>query len=610
MAASSSSQQECCCDCGYVTKSSSSSAFKLGLARPASPGGCRALSADDVSTAGAANAACRPLSADVSSAATAAAYRPLSAGASRAATPAVCRPMSADVSRAATAAAYRPVSAGAGRTLSADVSKAGRATLQNTFAVDPDGADGEMLRHSLHTFAALTPDTQEQNEYRSPLSHLQHSFRAELGFSTSLAVGKDGPSLKAGQGQGETAAMAGHHCFLQGSAEVELSAAAADLGPQNAGSVRQNQQLELSPVTSFLQLLDQCQQTDPESPKAQLNQQQQTEALLANMTDMTDFARYIGCGERQPVEALGQRQVKTRTPGSCIAQAQTTAVGTSAVSAPTAATAENYSSGLAAILGDCSQDSSTANAAGQLLQQDELCQLGASIASKSQRMRPRPVAESARQLCGSGEPLHLLSAPPASAMPAASEMVTVTAYGAMDSLAGHVRSFPTCPTAADTSAVQTTSISAVSGLDNSSHTHVARQLGSHADNAQQPVLQAPPVLVAQSNHDRNQGQPVSPARLSAVQQQPPQQKEVSTDAVDVAVETEHRWSLSAAWAEQRQWLAARRSSGEGDAKWELDESGSMSGDSEGSVSSESTLRPSSVGRCRVNFGRHAKVRSF
>ena len=614
-AASSCSQQECCCDCGYVTKSSSSGAFKLGMAKPASPGGCRALSAG-VSSAATANAACRALSAAVSTAGAAeAACRPLSADVSTAgAAEAACRALSADMSRAATAAAYRPMSAGASRAaipaacrpLSADVSKAGGAALQNTSAVDPDGAVRDMLSHSLHTFAALTTITKEQSEYRSPLSHLQQSFRAELGFSTSSAVGVDGPSLEAGQGQREKAAMAGHQCFLHGSAEVELSTAAADLGHQNAVSAGQDQQLELSPETSFLQRLDQCQQTDPESPKAQLDQQQQTEALPATMTDMPDIAKHAVCWLQQPVEAQGQQQVKARTPGSSIGQAQTTAAGTSASASTAAAAAAESSENNSRGLGNYSQDSSTANAAGQLLQQDELCQLGAIIADKSQRMPPRPAAGSASQLCGNGEPPHLLSVPSASAMPAACETVTVTASGAMDSLAVHVRACPTFCTAADTPGVQ--NISAPAVRDDSPHIRVAWQSGTHVDNAQQPVLQMPHVIVAHSIDDQSQGQPVSPAGLGAAQQQPSQQTDVSTDAVDVGVETTHRWLLSAAWAEQRQWLAARRSSGEDDAKWELDESGSISGDSEGSVSSESTLRPSSVGRCRVNSGRHAKVR--
>jgi len=44
-----------------------------------------------------------------------------------------------------------------------------------------------------------------------------------------------------------------------------------------------------------------------------------------------------------------------------------------------------------------------------------------------------------------------------------------------------------------------------------------------------------------------------------------------------------------------------------EADWVLNEADASGSSSEGSVSSESNLRPSSVGRCRVNAGRHSKV---
>ncbi len=44
-----------------------------------------------------------------------------------------------------------------------------------------------------------------------------------------------------------------------------------------------------------------------------------------------------------------------------------------------------------------------------------------------------------------------------------------------------------------------------------------------------------------------------------------------------------------------------------EADWMLNEADASGSSSEGSVSSESNLRPSSVGRCRVNSGRHSKV---
>ena len=570
------SQQERCCDCGYVTRSPSNGTFKLGEARPASAGGCRA--------------------------ATAAACRPLSAGASRAATPAACEPLSADMSRA------------------------GGATLQNTAAVGQDGAVGDLLSYSLHT-AALTPVTQEQQEYRSPLSHLQQSFRSESGFQsmpqefpTSPAVTVDGPDLEVGQAHQQVPTMAGNHCGLRCLAEVVHSAAAVHHRVhQDAWSHHRDQQLEVSPETSFLQRLDHCQQTDPEPPRAQLDQQQQTEALSVTITDRPDFAQYTGCPSPKLVNAQRQQCVKAQALGSSIAQPQPTAVGTSAVSASTTAAVESLqacSSSFAAVLSDNCQDTT---AAGQLLQQDEGCQLGSIVADTSQLMRPWPFAESATQ-CGNGmpPPPHLLSPPPAPAMPAASEAVAVTASGARDGLAGHIEAFPTSSAAADTPAACAASLPAFSVPNDSPRRCAAHQLGTRVDNAQWPALQPFQAPVAPSNNDKSQGLPVLAELITAQQQRPQhmcsahaeiEHKDASTEAVDVSVETEHGWLLSTAWAEQRQWLAARRRSVEGHARWELDESGSISGDSAGSVSSESTLRPSSVGRCRVNSGRHAKVGS-
>ena len=619
------SQQECCCDCGYVTRTPSKGTFKLRMARPASAGGCRAATA----------AACRPLSADASRAATAAACRPLSAGTRKAVVPAACRPLSADASRAATAAACRPLSAGASeavapaacRPLSADMSKAGKAALHNTSAVGQDGAVGDLLSHSLHTAAALTPVTQEQQECRSPLSQLQQFFRAESWFQstpqevpTSLAFTVDGPRFEGGQGRQEMPAMAGNPCDLHCSAEdVHSAAAAHHRVHQDAWSNDMDQQLDVSPETSFLQRLDQCQQTDPEPPKAQLNQQQQTEAPSATMTDMPDCAQYTGCDDWQLVGAQQQQHVKAQTLGSSITQPQPTAVGTLAVSASTAAAVTSpqaCSSSFAAVLSDNCKDRTAAR---QPLQQFEGCQLGAIVADTSQLMHPGPFAESASQWGNGMPPPHLSSAPPASAMPAASETVAVTASGATDSLAGHDKAFPTSSTAADTSAVCATSLPADSVTNDSPCRCAAQQLGTRVDNAQWPALQPLQVTVAPSNNGRSQGLSVCLADIIAAQQQRPQHmcaahaeikhRDASTDVVGMGVETEHRWLLKTAWGEQRQWLAARRRSGEGDARWELDESGSMSDDSEGSVSSESTLRPSSVGRCRVNSGRHAKVGS-
>lgn len=588
------SQQEHCCDCGYVTKSPSLGPYKLGLARPASAGGCRAVTSP----------ACRPLSADVGTTASHLACRPTPADVIRAASRSACRPLSADVGTAATGSACR--------TLPAYMKGAGEACTQSASAVDLDGAVGHVLSQSVRSAAALTPVTQQQQEYRSPLSHLQQSFKAELGIPNSVAARVDSPILEAAQGQHtKSPNVVGSCCFLDGSVEVVHRAAAAHLVYQGATWAHDREQpLEVSPETSFLQMLDQCKQTDPDSLRVQPDQQQQTDASFATTGDMPDFAKHSGCSSPQPVDVLRQQRVPARALGSFNAQPQATAVATSPAPASTAvaaASSEAFSSGLAAIL----DDSSAANAAGQRY---ELCQLGAIIADKDQSMRPRPLAGSFSQLLGFGMPPRLQSAPPASGMPSTLEAVTGTASGTEDSLAGHA-GFDTSSVAADTSAVQAMSLPAVSAPGLGPRNCAAWQLGTHVDNAQEPALQMLPVRMAQCSS--SQGLPVSSAEPGVVQQQHPQHeasthaetehKSASADAVDVGVETDHRWLLSTAWAEQRQWIAARRRSGEVETKWELDESGSISGDSEGSVSSESTLRPSSVGRCRVNCGRNAKV---
>ena len=58
---------------------------------------------------------------------------------------------------------------------------------------------------------------------------------------------------------------------------------------------------------------------------------------------------------------------------------------------------------------------------------------------------------------------------------------------------------------------------------------------------------------------------------------------------------------------ERRILARRYGMDRDEAPWGLSDMGSNGSDSEGSVSSESNLRPSSVGRCRVNSGRHSQV---
>ena len=105
---------------------------------------------------------------------------------------------------------------------------------------------------------------------------------------------------------------------------------------------------------------------------------------------------------------------------------------------------------------------------------------------------------------------------------------------------------------------------------------------------------------------------------SSVQRIP--QKAVTTS--DQATETDAAWSIRrhaqtqvagssfltvSLSPDERRILARRYGMAHEDAAWPLTESASSGSDSEGSVISESNLRPSSVGRCRVNSGRHSKV---
>ncbi|KAL0033093.1 hypothetical protein WJX79_002829 [Trebouxia sp. C0005] len=62
--------------------------------------------------------------------------------------------------------------------------------------------------------------------------------------------------------------------------------------------------------------------------------------------------------------------------------------------------------------------------------------------------------------------------------------------------------------------------------------------------------------------------------------------------------------------EDRRILAQRFGMEHDEADWLLNEADTSGSSSEGSVSSENNLRPSSVGRFRVNSGRHSKLRAW
>lgn len=573
-----SSQRECCHDCGYVTRSPGSDiTYKLGT-RPASAGGCRA------------------------------------------ATPVAIRPSSADVN------------------------KAGRAAGQRACA----GCLHQPLHsHSQGRAVALTPVLKGQQESKSPLSQLQQSFRAELGPPSSTAASLSAAASEAHQGHLKTSSTPSNHSPLERTAEVVHSAKAADQSVvhESASSHSQGYPEELSPETSFLQMLDQCHSSAtvlPASPRMQQleqqQQQQQTETLSVSIADMPACAAHAGYQAQQPMRLQNWQQVKTSLPRSSSVQPEATAVAPPAEPASTAVAArrtEAHSSGMIAGVSDCSRGGNSAvSAAWRPEHHDELCQLRAIVADRTQLTKPQQVAQVAKS--SRNYELQLMSACsvcPAPAMPA--DPVAMTAFPAAGSPAAHA-SVP----------------------DDNSHTCASRQAESNCQNADQPVLQDSSRTPAPSVISRDQLLPVSPADSDGLQQvssghnaaeQPVlntlpsiahntysrspdlpvysavtetdarQQQERSfhaetgrrdagTDAMVSSMETDHRRLLpGTAWVEQRHWITARRQSGRMDAKWELDESGSDSGDSEGSVSTESTLRPSSVGRCRVNSGRHAKV---
>ena len=567
-----SAQRECCCDCGYVSRSPGSGTFKLG-GRPASAGGCRAAS------------------------------------------PAACRPFSADVN------------------------EAGRVEGQRACA---SGLNGSLLSHSQGRAVASTPVLKEQQESKSPLSQLQRSFRAELGSPCSTAASLSGAVVGAGQGCLNNKTTPSNDDLHEGQAEIMHNAAAPHLLHQSASSDNQRRQHEVSPETSFLHMLDQCQSSAtmlPASPRIQqlepqLQQQQQMEALSFSIADIPACTGHAGSLVPQPVDLQGRQQGVSSLWRSFTAEPEAIGVAAHAEPASTAVTTrktEAHSSCMTAGRSDSSWASSAAGrAAGRAERHNELCQLQAIAADKTQHTRSRPFAVASPDC-----ELQLMlafSACPASAMPA--EPVTMTAWHA-GSPALHA-SVPD---------------------DNSRRCRASRQAGINCSDTEHAELQASPVSTAQSVNSRGQFLPVSPADSggsrqvgtshSAAEQpvtqslpqtavsatsrsqdlptssaesgarQPqahivcaekPERRDAGTDAMASSVETDHRQLLlGTAWVEQRQRIAARRQSGRMDAKWELDESGSDSGDSEGSVSTESTLRPSSVGRCRVNSGRHAKV---
>lgn len=557
-------QQECCCDCGYVTGSPGNGTFKLGP-RPASADGCRL------------------------------------------AIPLASRPSSADVCRASKAAVQRASAVGMNRAL------------------------GDLLCHSQGRAVVPIPDLKGQQEFKSPLSQLQQSFRAELGFPSSTAAGLSGALLEAGQGHCKTNQTPGNHCHHTCPAEAELhTTAAPDLVHKTASS--KDQDPEVSPETSFLQKLDQCRLSDsmlPALPSSHLDrqQQQQAETLSISFGDMPGAGRHAGSQPLQSMDLQSRQQVETSLFRSCTAQSEATAVVAAAEAASTAVAAskaEAYSHELSIGPGDDSRGSSAGvTAAWRPVRHDELCQLHALAADKTQRLRPRLFAES----YGDSE-LHLLFASnssPVSAVPAEPAAVTASssasgspAVHAMMLCSAASRQPDTICNDAEQPVLQTSPMVAAQSVYSRGQclpvpppgSSGPQQVSTSRSHVQQPVVQTT-ALAACSINSSSQDLPVSPAESGRRQQHmhpfraETEHRDAGTDAMTANVETDHRQNT--AWVEQRHWIAARRQSGRMDAKWELDESRSNSGDSEGSVSTESTLRPSSVGRCRVNSGRHAKV---
>ena len=535
-------QQDCCCDCGYMTKQPGN--LKLGFSRPASACGFRAVA------------------------------------------PAAVRP------------------------LSADTTKEGKPAVLRTFAAGPVRAFGSRPSPDLCSLDVLPVAAATDRRLKSPLSQLQQSFRAQLRPNSSLAAHAEDTPSKPGHPSppGDISAGSQQACNCQEGAAL-LPAALPSAAPapdmqQVACSKELTLGTELSPETSFLQMLDQCQQHGAGLPaSAQPDIQQQLESLAVTLEDTTANCS-TGCQLLRPASTqLQQEQPGARPLGPPIGKLpgglEPVAANTAVSSASTFAAASwsgAASGGSAAMLG--TEDSTPVRAADKPMQQNELHQLSTGVAESRQRMQIcRLSTESLSQLCNDTmcQPLVLSPCPVAPAVPLKSRLLK---HGTLPALA-----------TADTIAVHKKPSPDASAADGTVHVHQPQKAEVKSGSSVQFPLQAGP---AQAARNSNQGRqlPVSAEGARAKQQQQslhvhPEHKDASTEAMCTSPENDQTQLFSKVWTAQQQWFAVRRRSDRVEAKWELTESDGS--DSEGSVSTESTLRPSSVGRCRVNSGRHAKV---
>ena len=531
-------QQDCCCDCGYVTKQPGNSSLKLGFSRPASACGFRAV------------------------------------------TPAAVRP------------------------LSADMTKGGKPAVPKAFAASPTGAFGSLPSPDLCSCDILAVGAAKGQGVPSPLSQLQQSFRAQMQSESSLAAHAKDIPIEPDQAPPITDMSAGCQqacCGQDGAAllpaALPSSAAAALDMQQVASSEEGTQQTELSPETSFLQMLDQCQQHGsvlPAPTSTQPNVQQQPEPLSFISEDATAMNGSTGCQSLYPVSTQLQQQgagaralgrPSYQSPGGLEPVAAYSAV----FPASTCATG-----GSVAMVG--TEDSSPVKAADEPMQRDKLHQPGACIAD-NKHCTQDGLSKAKSQLCGDAMPQQLCPSP----------LPVVLGVPVKPQPLKH-RILPAVATA-DTPATprKATPDDAVS--DEVVHGHHRQQAEAQPGSLIEFPLQAVPAQAVR-NSDQGSQWPVSAEEAKAKQQrQSPhvyaERRDASTEAMCTCPEEDQTQLFSKSRTAQQQWFAVRRRSDRAEAKWELYESDGS--DSEGSVSTESTLRPSSVGRCRVNSGRHAKV---
>ena len=582
--------QERCCDCGYVTKHPISIHLDFIAARPAS--------ADGVRTG------------------TPAAFRPLSADSSRVTIPAVVAgsaiwPYSSRNSPSLCSSGKVTADAAVGEPLQSPLS-----LLQQSFQaslVSVSGTAAKAADSSVSPGRAVPmKDVLVVRQLACPGNEQAASVPAAAARRTQEVQPK--ASLKEASQQTE---------LCCGSEQAAAKEAAQEVQP-HADQKEASQQTELSPESSFLQMLDLQPRTDigPCEPAEsnQLHQQQQSVSLLLGLQDaITHTIDSASCSGAHSAASQSQ-QADLRLSGSpehpegcsaSVAEAMPLAVCV-------AATVGQAAAPIAAPRLKCSHQLTKAEEAVRKPQQlDELCQVRAIIADSLQRKQHGSQPASVSMLYNDVMSQSMLKGP--SVTPAASASQSQALQPALCTTVAAAQDQAMLPE--DTVKM----LPAGDSMQECRHQQARLLSGT----VQQPCLQTQTSAVTKSSSVCDSRFVQAPTEAEDVralrqpqgeQQQQEQQvrmllvrnehKDASTCCTEddsCLAQTEHRQVLSRVWAERQQWLAARRRSDRDSAKWALDESDGSGGDSEGSVSSESTLRPSSVGRCRVNSGRHIKV---